>query len=100
MHPKMKSLNTQLRKKGLEMVQEDVDPELGPLYTIHSLKAGISNTDVAYRLYYAGEVQKWSASRRKAIARAEKRIKAAEAAAQRERSKSESSKESTPEAPT
>lgn len=70
------------------MVQEQVDPAFGPVYTIHSLKAGMSNSDVAYRLYYAGEVQKWSASRRRAIERANNRVKKA-AAAQADRSSSE-----------
>ncbi|EXJ85085.1 hypothetical protein A1O3_05760 [Capronia epimyces CBS 606.96] len=93
----MKSLNAQLRKKGLEMVEEYVDPEFGPVYNIHAVKANLSNNDVAYRLYYAGEVTKWSASRRKAIEKASNRIKAAKAKADREleRSQTESTR-STP----
>ena len=71
----MKSLNSQLRKKGLKMVQEQIDPEFGPVYTIQSLKPGVSNTEVACRLYYEGEVRKWSAARRKAIIKASNRIK-------------------------
>jgi len=84
----LKSLNNQLRKKGLEMVEEYIDPQFGPVYTFNALKSGISNNDVAYRLYYAGEVTKWSASRRKAIEKAS-RIKA-----EMERSQSESTRSS------
>lgn len=90
MYAKMKSLNTQLKKKGLEMVEEYVDPEFGPVYTIRAVKGGTTYNDVAYRLYYAGEVTKWSATRRKAIEKASKRIKAAKAKAERERSETAS----------
>ncbi|EXJ85878.1 hypothetical protein A1O1_06247 [Capronia coronata CBS 617.96] len=86
----MKSLNTQLKKKGLEMVEEYVDPEFGPVYTIHAVKGDVSNNDVAYRLYYAGEVTKWSASRRKAIEKASNRVKAAKAKAERELERAQS----------
>ncbi|KIW85320.1 hypothetical protein Z517_00710 [Fonsecaea pedrosoi CBS 271.37] len=82
----MKSLNPQLRKKGLQMVLEPtVDPALGPVYTFESIKPGMTNSDVAYRLYYAGEVSKWSASRRKAIDKAAKKIKARQEKEERER---------------
>jgi len=96
----MKSLNTQLRKKGLEIVQEINDPEFGPVYTIESLKAGITNSDVAYKLYYIGETTKWSATRRKAIEKATNRInrikemEEKEAALKRESSESADSSES------
>ncbi|KIW53477.1 hypothetical protein PV05_09049 [Exophiala xenobiotica] len=93
MPAKTKSLNTQLRKKGLEMVQESVDPEFGPVYTISSTKPGITNSDLAYRLYYWGETAKWSASRRKAIEKATNRInriKAQEAASKTDSSESAS----------
>ncbi|OAL32620.1 hypothetical protein AYO20_07930 [Fonsecaea nubica] len=85
-HAKMKSLNPQLRKKGLQMVLEPtVDPALGPVYTFEPIKPGMTNNAVAYRLYYAGEVAKWSASRRKAIDKAAKTIKARQEKEERER---------------
>lgn len=59
----------------MQMVQEQIDDAFGPVYTIQPLKAGASNADVAWRLYYAGEVQKWSAARRKAIAKADRLAK-------------------------
>jgi hypothetical protein len=72
----IKTLSNQLRKKGLEMVAEPVpDPAFGLTYTFKSIKPGMNNKDVAYRLYYAGEVAKWSPTRRKAIDRATARIK-------------------------
>ncbi|KEF55860.1 uncharacterized protein A1O9_07440 [Exophiala aquamarina CBS 119918] len=65
-------LTTQLRKKGLELVPESVDPALGlgPVFTVNPLKSGTSNSDVAYRLYYAGESSKYSASHRNAVIKA------------------------------
>ncbi|EXJ66880.1 uncharacterized protein A1O5_10075 [Cladophialophora psammophila CBS 110553] len=87
----MKSINPQLRKKGLEMVLEpSVDPAFGPVYTFQSVKPGMTNNDVAYRLYYAGEVCKWSATRRKAIDKAAKKIKARKEKEERERSRAAS----------
>lgn len=97
MHAKMKSLNTQLRKKGLEMVLEEVDPTFGPVYTIQPVRAKLTNSAVAYRMYYLGEVQKWSAARRKAIQKASNRIKKEKLAAEeRERSMSSSTTSTTP----
>ncbi|KIY00957.1 uncharacterized protein Z520_03623 [Fonsecaea multimorphosa CBS 102226] len=88
----MKSLNPQLRKKGLEMVlEETVDPGLGTVYTFQSVKPGMTNNDVAYRLWYAGEVFKWSATRRKAIDKAAKKIKAREEKEGKERKRAASS---------
>ncbi|EXJ58331.1 hypothetical protein A1O7_05756, partial [Cladophialophora yegresii CBS 114405] len=70
------SLSNQLRKKGVEMIAEPVlDPAFGLVYTFKSVKPGMNNSDVAYRLYYAGEVAKWSPTRRKAIDRATARLK-------------------------
>lgn len=89
MRAEMKSLSTQLRQKGLTMVQESIDPNFGPVYTIESLKAGPTNSEVSYRLYYIGETTKWSASRRKAIAKAAHRLKAAEVVMKREASESD-----------
>lgn len=65
-------LTTQLKKKGLELVPEYLDPALGlgPVFTINPLKSGTSNSDVAYRLYYAGEASKYSASHRNAVIKA------------------------------
>ncbi|KIW32398.1 uncharacterized protein PV07_03947 [Cladophialophora immunda] len=92
----MKSLNPQLRKKGLEMVLDpSVDPALGPVYTFQSVKPGMTNNDVAYRLYYAGEVAKWSASRRKAIDKAAKKIKARQEKEERERKRAASASASS-----
>jgi len=89
-----KSLNTQLRQKGLEMVPEQViDPAFGPVYTFQSLKPGMSNNDIAYRLYYAGEASKWSATRRKAIDKAMSRVKQQEEADEREQTVSTSGSE-------
>ncbi|KAJ9640566.1 uncharacterized protein PV06_02321 [Exophiala oligosperma] len=93
MAQRMKSIHTQLRKKGLELVQESNDPECGPVYTITPKKPGITNSDLAYRLYYWGETAKWSATRRKAIEKATNRInriKAQEAASRKESSGSSS----------
>lgn len=71
---------TELKRQGLKMVQDDMDPALGlgQMFTITSLKAGTSNSDVAYRLYYAGEVCKASAKHRNAVARAQKKQSAAD----------------------
>ncbi|KAK5053917.1 hypothetical protein LTR84_001879 [Exophiala bonariae] len=68
-------LTTELRKQGLKMVQDEMDPALGlgPMFTITALKQGTSNSDVAYRLYYAGEVCKVSAKHRNAVAKAKKK---------------------------
>lgn len=65
-------LTTQLKKKGLELVPEYMDPALGlgPIFTVNPLKSGTSNSDVAYRLYYAGEASKYSASHRNAVIKA------------------------------
>jgi hypothetical protein len=65
-------LTTQLKKKGLELVPEYNDPALGlgPIFTVNPLKSGTSNSDVAYRLYYAGEASKYSASHRNAVIKA------------------------------
>ncbi|KIW66837.1 hypothetical protein PV04_06131 [Phialophora macrospora] len=72
----IKTLDNQLRKKGLKMVAEPVlDPAFGLSYTFKSIKPGMNNNDVAYRLYYAGEVAKWSPTRRKALDKAAARIK-------------------------
>jgi len=85
----MKSLNAQLRQKGLAMVQESFDPAFGPVYTIDSLKAGPSNSDIAYKLAYLGETTKWSTSRRKAIEKATRRATSAEDSVRRESSESD-----------
>jgi hypothetical protein len=77
------------------MVEEYVDPQFGPVYTIRAVKGGLSDNDVAYRLYYAGEVTKWSATRRKAIEKASNRVKAAKAKAERERERERSQSKST-----
>jgi len=52
-----------------------MDPSLGlgPVFTINPLKSGTSNSDVAYRLYYAGEACKYSATHRNAVIKAEAR---------------------------
>ncbi|OCT51316.1 hypothetical protein CLCR_09295 [Cladophialophora carrionii] len=72
----IQTLSNQLRKKGVEMVAEPVlDPAFGLVYTFKSVKPGMNNNDVAYRLYYAGEVAKWSPTRRKAVDRMTARIK-------------------------
>ncbi|ETI22692.1 hypothetical protein G647_06768 [Cladophialophora carrionii CBS 160.54] len=72
----IQTLSNQLRKKGLDMVAEPVlDPAFGLVYTFKSVKPGMNNNDVAYRLYYAGEVAKWSPTRRKAIDRMTARTK-------------------------
>ncbi|KAJ9610017.1 hypothetical protein H2200_006347 [Cladophialophora chaetospira] len=87
----MKSLNSQLRQKGLMMIAEPVlDPTLGAVYTFQSVKPGMSNSDVAYKLYYAGEVAKWSPTRRKAIDKAASRAKKQQEAGKRVKEESES----------
>jgi hypothetical protein len=66
-----KQLTNALRKKGLEMVL--LDSEFGgQAYTFQPIKPGsLSNSDVATRLFYAGEVAKWSPLRRKFAEKAE-----------------------------
>ncbi len=87
----MKTLNSQLRKKGLVMVAEPVlDATLGPVYTFKSVKPGMSNSDVAYKVYYAGEVAKWSPTRRKAIDKAAAMVKKQEEAERRIKEESSS----------
>lgn len=71
------------------MVEESYDANLGPVYSIHSMKPGVTNSDVAYKLYYIGETAKWSASRRKAIEKASNRTTTREAVAKTESSESE-----------
>lgn len=65
-------LTTQLKKHGLKLDPEHSDPALGlgPMFTISALKAGTSNSNISYRLYYAGEACKYSASHRNAVAKA------------------------------
>jgi len=74
------------------MVLEQLDPDLGPVYSIHALKNGVNNSAVAYRLYYAGETQKWSAQRRKVIIKASNRVKSLAAIAEREDTSGEESR--------
>ena len=97
----MKSLNTQLRKKGLMMVAESVlEPAFGPVYTFQSVKPGVSNSDVAYQLYYAGEVAKWSPTRRKAIDKAAAKAKKQQETERRIKEQSASSTSSEKESAT
>jgi hypothetical protein len=69
----MKSVNTKLRRKNLELVPQQFDPAFGPIYTISSTKTGITNSAIALQLQYAGEMAKYSATRAKAIDKASKR---------------------------
>lgn len=71
------------------MVEESYDANLGPVYSISAMKPGVTNSDVAYKLYYIGETAKWSAARRKAIEKASNRIKAKEVEVKTESSESE-----------
>lgn len=70
----MRNITGQLRKQGLKLVPEpQSDPSLGPVYTIEALKEGTTNSEVVYKLYYAGLQAKHSSAHRNAVAKAAKK---------------------------
>lgn len=69
------------------VLEESKDPQTGATsYTFQSVKPGaMSNMQVAYKLYYAGEVAKYSTTRQRAMSKALAVAKAKEEQALKEK---------------